>query len=92
MAFPKLLLSTDGGRGGYGKNGSRQTTLTKTLGARLRDWRGGLWTSLWQGAQMVEVTAAPKPHDMAARVERMKQQLKDGAVAGAASTLRQVEG
>eukprot|EP00975_Prorocentrum_lima_P032688 6865264-Prorocentrum_lima.AAC.1 len=41
---------------------------------------------------MVEVTAAPKPHDMAARVERMKQQLKDGAVAGAASTLRQVEG
>eukprot|EP00975_Prorocentrum_lima_P028171 5922287-Prorocentrum_lima.AAC.1 len=30
---------------------------------------------------------------MAARVERMKQQLKDdGAVAGAASTLRQVEG
>eukprot|EP00975_Prorocentrum_lima_P016954 3593045-Prorocentrum_lima.AAC.1 len=46
MAFPKLLLSTDGGRGGYGKNGARQATLTKTLGARLRDWRGGLWTSL----------------------------------------------
>eukprot|EP00975_Prorocentrum_lima_P035994 7573309-Prorocentrum_lima.AAC.1 len=29
---------------------------------------------------------------MAARVDRMKQQLKDGAVAGAASTLRQAEG
>eukprot|EP00975_Prorocentrum_lima_P052015 10893046-Prorocentrum_lima.AAC.1 len=41
---------------------------------------------------MAEVTAAPKPHDMAARVERMKQQLRDGAVAGAASTLRQAEG
>eukprot|EP00975_Prorocentrum_lima_P053778 11283463-Prorocentrum_lima.AAC.1 len=41
---------------------------------------------------MMQVTAAPKPHDMAARVERMKQQLKDGAIAGAASTLRQAEG
>eukprot|EP00975_Prorocentrum_lima_P014450 3066216-Prorocentrum_lima.AAC.1 len=29
---------------------------------------------------------------MAARVDRMKQQLKDGAIAGAASTLRQVDG
>eukprot|EP00975_Prorocentrum_lima_P038252 8042341-Prorocentrum_lima.AAC.1 len=29
---------------------------------------------------------------MAARVERMKQQLKDGAIAGAANTLRQTEG
>eukprot|EP00975_Prorocentrum_lima_P031756 6668463-Prorocentrum_lima.AAC.1 len=29
---------------------------------------------------------------MAARVERMKQQLKDGAMAGAASTLRQSDG
>eukprot|EP00975_Prorocentrum_lima_P056250 11796119-Prorocentrum_lima.AAC.1 len=41
---------------------------------------------------MTEVTAAPKKHDMAARVDRMKQQLKDGAIAGAANTLRQVEG
>eukprot|EP00975_Prorocentrum_lima_P027237 5725589-Prorocentrum_lima.AAC.1 len=41
---------------------------------------------------MTEVTAAPKKHDMAARVDRMKQQLKDGAIAGAANTLRQTEG
>eukprot|EP00975_Prorocentrum_lima_P035774 7522891-Prorocentrum_lima.AAC.1 len=41
---------------------------------------------------MLEVTAAPKPHDMEARVERMKQQLRDGAKAGAAATLRQTEG
>eukprot|EP00975_Prorocentrum_lima_P050155 10501934-Prorocentrum_lima.AAC.1 len=41
---------------------------------------------------MTEVTAAPKKHDMAARVEQMKQQLKDGAIAGAANTLRQTEG
>eukprot|EP00975_Prorocentrum_lima_P057866 12135425-Prorocentrum_lima.AAC.1 len=67
MAFPKLLLSTDGGRGGHGKSGARHTNLTKTLGARLRDWRGGLWASLWQAAQMTEATSAPKPHDMAAR-------------------------
>eukprot|EP00975_Prorocentrum_lima_P037359 7861014-Prorocentrum_lima.AAC.1 len=53
-AFPKLLLSTDGARGGHGKNGARTKTLTKTLGARLRDWRGGLWASLWQSAQMTE--------------------------------------
>eukprot|EP00975_Prorocentrum_lima_P020213 4256409-Prorocentrum_lima.AAC.1 len=44
-AFPKLLLSTDGARGGHGKNGARTTNLVKTLGARLRDWRGGLWAS-----------------------------------------------
>eukprot|EP00975_Prorocentrum_lima_P015624 3311360-Prorocentrum_lima.AAC.1 len=41
---------------------------------------------------MTEVTAAPKKHDMAARVDRMKQQLRDGAIAGAANTLRQTEG
>eukprot|EP00975_Prorocentrum_lima_P003318 732226-Prorocentrum_lima.AAC.1 len=41
---------------------------------------------------MLEVTAAPKPHNMAARVERMKQQLRDGATAGAAATVRQTEG
>eukprot|EP00975_Prorocentrum_lima_P052429 10989317-Prorocentrum_lima.AAC.1 len=41
---------------------------------------------------MLEVTAAPKPHDMEARVERVKQQLRDGAVAGAAATLRQNSG
>eukprot|EP00975_Prorocentrum_lima_P038271 8047094-Prorocentrum_lima.AAC.1 len=41
---------------------------------------------------MLEVTAAPKPHDMEARVERVRQQLRDGAIAGAATTLRQKEG
>eukprot|EP00975_Prorocentrum_lima_P033573 7046369-Prorocentrum_lima.AAC.1 len=64
MAFPKLLLATEDGRGGAGKNG---TPLTSTLGARIRDWKGGEWTSLWQAAQMLEVSAVPKPHDMAAR-------------------------
>eukprot|EP00975_Prorocentrum_lima_P008717 1861803-Prorocentrum_lima.AAC.1 len=67
IAFPKLLLATESGRGGRGKNGARTVSLTSAIGARLRDWKGGQWDTLWQGAQMLEVTAAPKPHDMEAR-------------------------
>eukprot|EP00975_Prorocentrum_lima_P034754 7303196-Prorocentrum_lima.AAC.1 len=49
IAFPKLLLATESGRGGNGKNGARAVSLTSTIGTRLRDWKGGNRTASGKG-------------------------------------------